>query len=64
MGMTNRITATIEIGSHFDCGERMNHSDVTMNNSLPNSNLIVTEKAIDPADAAISLVRRLPAPLK
>ena len=62
--MTNRLTATLEIGSHFDCGEGMNHSEATMNNALPNSNLIVTEKAIDAADAAISLVRRVPAPLK
>jgi len=42
----------------------MNHSEVTMNNALPNRNLIVTEKAIDAADRAISLVRRVPAPLK
>ena len=35
-----------------------------MNNALPNGNLIVTEKAIDAADGAISLVRRVPAPLK
>ena len=42
----------------------MNHSEVTMNNALANSNLIVTEKAIDAADAAISLVRRVPSPLK
>ena len=42
----------------------MNHSEVTMNNALPNGNLIVTERAIDAADAAISLVRRVPAPLK
>ena len=42
----------------------MNHSEVTMTNALPNGNLIVTEKAIDAADGAISLVRRVPAPLK
>ena len=35
-----------------------------MNNALPNGNLIVTEKAIDAADEAIALVRRVPAPLK
>jgi hypothetical protein len=39
----------------------MNHSEATMNNALPNGNLIVTEKAIDAADQAISLVRRVPA---
>mgnify|MGYP000131454891 CR=1 FL=1 len=33
-------------------------------NAPTNGNLIVTEKAIDAADGAISLVRRVPAPLK
>lgn len=42
----------------------MNHSEETMNNALPNGNLIVTEKAIEAAAAAISLVKRVPAPLK
>jgi four helix bundle protein len=62
--MTNRLTATLAITSHVDFGEGMNHSEVTMNNALPNGNLIVTEKAIDAADEAISLVRRVPAPSK
>ena len=35
-----------------------------MNNALPKSNLIATEKAIVAAAAAISLVKRVPAPLK
>ena len=35
-----------------------------MNNAPTNGNLIVIEKAIDAADEAISLVRRVPAPLK
>ena len=35
-----------------------------MKNALPNGNLIVTEKAITAAAGAISLVRRVPAPLK
>jgi len=35
-----------------------------MNNALPKSTLIVTEKAIHAAAEAISLVRRVPAPLK
>ena len=42
----------------------MNHSEVTMNNALNNGNPIVIEKAIDAAAGAISLVRRVPAPLK
>ena len=35
-----------------------------MDNTTSNGNLIVIEKAIDAADEAISLVRRVPAPLK
>ncbi len=42
----------------------MNDPEVTMNNALPKSNLIATEKAIVAAAAAISLVKRVPAPLK
>ena len=41
----------------------MNHSEETMNNEPPNGNLLVIGKAIDAADEAISLVRRVPAPL-
>ena len=42
----------------------MNDPEVTMNNALPKNNLIATEKAIEAAAAAISLVNRVPAPLK
>ena len=42
----------------------MNSPEATMNNALPNSNLLVTEKAVEAAADAISLVRRVPAPLK
>jgi four helix bundle protein len=42
----------------------MNDPEVTMNNALPKNNLIATEKAIEAAAAAISLVLRVPAPLK
>jgi len=42
----------------------MNDPEVTMYNALPNSNLIATRKALEAADKAISLVRRVPAPLK
>ena len=34
-----------------------------MNNALPKNNLIATEKAIEAAAVAISLVKRVPAPL-
>jgi four helix bundle protein len=42
----------------------MNDPEVTMIDALPNSNLIATRKAIEAAAEAISLVRRVPAPLK
>ena len=42
----------------------MNDPEVTMNNALPKNNFIATEKAIVAAAAAISLVTRVPAPLK
>jgi four helix bundle protein len=42
----------------------MNDSEVTMNNALPNSNLIVHRKAVEAAALAIKLVMRTPAPLK
>ncbi|MEE4272666.1 MAG: four helix bundle protein [Thermoanaerobaculales bacterium] len=35
-----------------------------MNNALPNSNLIATEKAVEAAANAIALARKVPAPLK
>jgi len=35
-----------------------------MNNALPKNSLIAIEKAIEAAAAAISLVKRVPAPLK
>ena len=41
----------------------MTAPEVTMNNALPKNNLIATEKAIEAAAAAISLVKRVPAPL-
>jgi len=42
----------------------MNDPEVTMNKALPKNNLIATEKATEAAAAAISLVKRVPAPLK
>ena len=42
----------------------MNDPEVTMNNALPKTNLIATEKAIAAAAEAIRLVKRVPAPLK
>ena len=42
----------------------MNDPEVTMNSVLPNSNLIAYRKALDAAAEAISLVRRVPAPVR
>jgi four helix bundle protein len=42
----------------------MNSPEATMNNALPNSNLIATEKAVEAAANAIALARKVPAPLK
>ena len=42
----------------------MNSPEATMNNALPNSNLLVTEKAVEAAADAIGLARQVPAPLK
>ena len=64
-GMTNRPRrATLAIGSRFDFRECMNDPEVTMNNVLPNSNLIAYRKALRAAAEAISLVRRVPAPVR
>jgi four helix bundle protein len=51
-------------GTTSDWKEGMNDPEVTMNHTLPNSNLIVQRKAIEAAAVAIALVRRVPAPLK
>jgi len=54
----------LDPGEPIDWGRCMNDPEVTMNNALPKNNLIATEKAINAAAAAISLVKRVPAPLK
>ncbi len=54
----------LDPGEPIDWGRCMNDPEVTMNNALPKNNLIATEKAIVAATAAISLVKRVPAPLK
>jgi four helix bundle protein len=42
----------------------MNDPEVTMSNALTNTNLIAHEKALEAAGIAITLVVRVPAPLK
>jgi hypothetical protein len=42
----------------------MNDPEVTMPNALTNDNLVALEKALEAASIAITLVMRVPAPLK
>jgi len=42
----------------------MNNPEVTMHDALPNTGLIAHRKALEAAAIAISLVLRVPAPLK
>ncbi len=64
-GMVNRPRrATLEIRAPIDFRGRMNDPEVTMNNVLPNSNLIAYRKAVEAAAQAICLVKRLPASVK
>jgi len=42
----------------------MNNPEVTISNALSNNNLIAHEKALEAAGIAITLVMRVPAPLK
>jgi four helix bundle protein len=42
----------------------MNDPEVTMSNALINTNLVAHEKALEAAGIAITLVMRVPAPLK
>jgi four helix bundle protein len=42
----------------------MNDPEVTMSDALTNTNLVAHEKALEAAGAAITLVMRVPAPLK
>ena len=55
---------TLDIGCRTGSGEDMNDPEVTMSNALANTNLIAYEKALAAAGDAISLVLRVPAPLK
>jgi len=63
-GMTNLPTVDPGHRSPDRLEEGMNDPEVTMNNVPPSSNLIATRKALAAAGAAISLVKRVPAPLK
>ena len=58
------VLRTFDIGRTTGSGEGMNDPEVTMSNALTNTNLIAHEKALEAAGDAITLVMRVPAPLK
>ncbi len=58
------VLRTLDIGCRTGSRKGMNDPEVTMSNALANTNLIAHEKALAAAGDAISLVLRVPAPLK
>ena len=56
--------ATLDIGFHSGWWEGMNNQEVIMRNALPSTGLIAHRKALEAAGIAISVVMRVPAPLK
>ena len=58
------VRSTLDIGCLTGSKGRMNDPEVTMSNALTNTNLIAHEKALEAAGDAITLVMRVPAPLK
>ena len=58
------MRGTLDIGCRTGSGKGMNDPEVTMSNALANTNLIAHEKALAAAGDAISIVLRVPAPLK
>ncbi len=56
--------ATLDIEFHSGWGRCMNNPEVTMHHPLPQTGLIAHRKALEAAGIAISLVMRVPAPLK
>ncbi len=58
------MRCTLDIGCRTGLGEGMNDPEVTMSNVRAYTDLIAVSKALEAAGDAISLVRRVPAPLK
>jgi len=56
--------ATLDTGRPASMREGVNDPEVTMSNALTNTNLVAHEKALEAAGIAITLVMRVPAPLK
>jgi four helix bundle protein len=58
------VRSTLDIVCLTGSRGRMNDPEVTMSDALANTNLIAHEKALEAAGDAITLVMRVPAPLK
>jgi four helix bundle protein len=58
------VPCTLDIGYATGLRKGMNDPEVTMPTALANTNLIAHQKALEAAGEAISLVMRVPAPLK
>jgi hypothetical protein len=58
------VQSTLDIGCLAGLGKGMNDPEVTMPNALATTNLAVLDMALEAAGAAITLVMRVPAPLK
>ena len=56
--------ATLDLGFHSGWWEGMNNQEVIMRNARTETGLIAHSKALEAAGIAISLVMRVPAPLK
>jgi four helix bundle protein len=63
-GKPVKPVSTLDIDCLTGSREGMNDPEVTMSNALTNTNLIAHEKALEAAGIAITLVMRVPAPLK
>jgi len=58
------VLRTLDIGCRTGSGKDINDPEVIMSNVLAHSDLIAHEKALEAAGDAITLVLRVPAPLK
>jgi len=63
-GLGARCVAPLTSAAAPAVEKGMNDPEVTMSNALANTNLIAHEKALEAAGDAITLVLRVPAPLK
>jgi four helix bundle protein len=64
MSRARRVLRTLDIDCPAGFGEYVNDPEVIMPNALANTNLVVLDKVLEAASFAITLVMRVPAPLK